>query len=109
MLTKNVQTRLVNSTMPEPICPNEELDRLREIVGQCAERGHKMSARNLEIIAEILRRVRDAQAEGRVSSDPNDDRPWNHELKERLAARKRLLLRLLEGKTDDTAGAHGRQ
>ena len=51
--------------MPEPICPNDELERLAGLTDDGA-RGYQIGSHNMEAIALVLRRVRAAQPEGRV-------------------------------------------
>ena len=63
--------------MPCPIAPNDELIRLREVLDECARCEYSLSDRNLRILGLILDRVRDAQTEGRVLPDPEDDQPWD--------------------------------
>ena len=78
--------------MLEPICPNEELDRLRGIAEQCAAKDHHIGQHTLDDIAEILGLLRKAQMEGRVLPDPNDDGlSWNQKRKAQMLARIEAL------------------
>lgn len=64
----------------EPICPNDELDRLREILEE--SQPERIGQHTLQSVAFVLGRLRDAQAQGRVLPDPNDSRTWQHKMRD---------------------------
>jgi len=77
--------------MPEdPICPNDELDRLRSIIDE--GRPERIAQHTLQPVAFVLSRLREAQAEGRVLPDPKDPRSWKEAMADRTDAEIASLL-----------------
>ena len=77
--------------MAEVICPNEELERLADLIADNAMRGERTSTHTLLKVALILTVLAKAQAAGRLSPDPDDPRSWNDVLKdEHEASRARF-------------------
>lgn len=79
--------------MPEPICPNADLERLSGLAFEASQQGYRLAGRHLEQISAILDRLRDAQIAGRVLPNPDDDSRWDYKIMERIACGRDLIVR----------------